>query len=76
MTKTPQRIDRKELYLSSTMTLKHAKSPDQFFSCLMTPYEFYLIINFGETEKFHLGIKNFSLLRISKLMYLCHAKQC
>lgn len=63
MTRT-LRIDKKELYLSSIMTLKHAESPDPLFSCLMTLYG-----HFGETERFNFQVLN-------TLIYLEHQNPC
>lgn len=64
MTKAPQRISKKEFYLSCTMNFKHANSSDHFFSCLMTLYDC-----FAETVKFH-------FLVLKNLVYLGHQNSC
>lgn len=60
MTRTPQRIDKKELHLSSTVNFKYAKRPDHFFLSLMTLYG-----HFEETEKFRFQVSE-------TLVYLGH----
>lgn len=64
MTRTPQRINKKELYLSSTVNFKYAKRPDHFFLCLMTLYG-----HFEETENFHFQVWK-------TLVYLGHQNSC